>query len=89
MKKKNDTNGYKFLSILQDDQVRHREMKEKLEEEYLKREEKLAKSRPYSKNKIDRINVWAVGAIQYSTNIIDCSAGNAGYYKGWLYKHKK
>ena len=26
--------------------------------------------------KIDKINVWAVGVIQYNTGIIGCSAGN-------------
>ena len=32
MMKEIDTTGYKYLGILQDDQIRHREMKEKLEE---------------------------------------------------------
>ena len=55
-----DTAGYKYLGIIQDDQIRHREMKEKLEEEYLRRVKKLVKSKLYSKNMIDTINACAV-----------------------------
>ena len=33
--------GYKYLGILQDDQIRHRETKEKLQEEYVRRVKKL------------------------------------------------
>ena len=54
--KETDTAAYKYLVILQDDQIRYRVMKEKMEEEYLKRVKKQVKSKLYSKNMIGRIN---------------------------------
>ena len=62
--KETDTAGYEYLGIIKDDQISHREMKEKLEEEYLRRVKKLVKSKLYSKNMIGGINTWAVGVIR-------------------------
>ena len=47
--KETDTAAYKYLVILQDNQIRYRVMKEKMEEEYLKRVKKHVKSKLYSK----------------------------------------
>ena len=66
-----EVTGYKYLGIVQDDQIRHKEMKEKLEAEYTRRVKKLAKSKLYAGNIISGINAWAVGVIRYSAGIID------------------
>ena len=66
-----DIAGYRYLGMPQDDQITHWKMKKKLEEEYLRRVKKLVKSKLQKKNMIDRINVWAVGVIQYSAGITD------------------
>ena len=51
-------------------------MKEKLEEEYLRRVKKLLESKLYSKNVIDRIDMWAVGVIPCSAGIINWTIQN-------------
>ena len=51
-------------------------MKEKLEEEYLRRVKKLLESKLYSKNVIDRIDMWAIGVIPYSAGIINWTIQN-------------
>ena len=38
--KETDTAGYKYLGKLHDDQISHRQLKEKLEEEYLRKVKK-------------------------------------------------
>ena len=63
--------GYKYLGIIQDDQIRHKEMKEKVEAEYLRRVKKLAKSKLYAGNMIAGINAWAIGVIRYTAGVLD------------------
>ena len=66
-----ESSGYKYLGMLQDDMIRHKEMKEKLEEEYIRRVKKVVKSKLNAKNMINGINEWAVGVIRYSAGVID------------------
>ena len=40
LRKETDTAGYKYLGKLHDGQIRHRHLKEKLEEEYLRKVKK-------------------------------------------------
>ena len=58
-----DTARCKYLGRLQHDLIRHRDVKQKLEEEYARRVRKLVKSKLYSKNMIDKISTWAIGVI--------------------------
>ena len=66
-----EKDGYKYLGMIQDDQIRHKEMKLKLETEYLRRVKKVAKSKLYSGKMFAAINAWAVGVIRYSAGIVD------------------
>ena len=49
----------------------NREMKAKVEKEYLRRVKLLARSKLYAGNLIRGINAWAIGVVRYSAGIID------------------
>ena len=66
-----EESGYKYLGILQESDVKHREMKEKIRNEYLRRVKLLAKSKLYARNLFPAINAWAVSVIRYSAGILD------------------
>ena len=59
--------GYKYLGILQSDQVLCKEMKEKVRAEHKRRLKKVLKSKLNGGNMISAINTWAVPLIRYST----------------------
>ena len=51
-----DQEGYKYLGILQFDDIKHKEMKEKLKKEYARRVRKILKSQLNAGNVIQAIN---------------------------------
>ena len=63
--------GYKYLGVLQECGILHKEMKEKIGNEYMSRVKAVAKSFLYSKNLFTAINVWAVSVVRYSAGIVD------------------
>lgn len=65
-----DPTGYKYLGVLQLDQILEKQMKHKIKEEYHRRVKKLCRSKLNSGNLIDGINSWAVGVVRYSAGII-------------------
>ena len=66
-----DRTGYKYLGFVQDDQIKHKEMKDKVEMEYNRRVKKLTKSKLLGGNMVAGINAWAVGVIRYTAGILD------------------
>ena len=66
-----DEDGYKYLGVLQNEVQMNREMKEKIEKEYLRRVKLLARSKLYAGNLIRGINAWAIGVVQYTAGILD------------------
>ena len=62
--------GYKYLGILQADQIWYMEMKEMVKAEYLRRVCKVLETKLNSGNIIKGINTWAVylfwGTLQHS-----------------------
>ncbi len=66
-----DQSGYKYLGVLQADQVKSVEMKEKIKVEYFRRVKLLGKSKLYAGNLVNGINAWAVGVVRYSAGILD------------------
>ena len=66
-----DRNGYKYLGVLQECDIKHREMKENVRNEYLRRVKLLAKSKLYARNLFPAINAWAVSIIRYSAGVLD------------------
>ena len=57
---------YNYLGILEADNIRQVEMKEKIKKEYLRRMIKLLKTKLYSRNLIKGINTGAVLFVRYS-----------------------
>ena len=62
---------YKYLGILQSDQIRYTEMKEKLKAEYLRRICKVLETELNGGNIIKGINIWAVSLLRYSVAFTD------------------
>ena len=68
--KEADPTGYKYLGILQLDQILEKQMKNKVKNEYFRRVKKICRSKLNSGNLIDAINSWAVGVVRYGAGII-------------------
>ena len=66
-----EESGYKYLGVLQECGILHKEMKEKIGNEYISRVKAVSKSFLYSKNLLSAINVWAVSVVRYSAGIVD------------------
>ena len=66
-----DEEGYKYLGIIEGEEIKHQEMKEKVRKEYIKRLRAILKSKLNSGNTVKAINTWAVPVIRYSAGIVD------------------
>ena len=62
---------YKYLGILQADDIKHIQVKKKTLSEYNKRVRNILKSKLNGGNIIKAINRWAVPVIRYTAGIID------------------
>ena len=62
--------GYKYLGVLKADEMLHRQMKEKIKKEYLRRVRKVAQSK-LNGGKLRGIITWAVSLIRYAGGIIE------------------
>ena len=69
--KEADENGYKYLSVLQTEEVMDKEMKRIVSDEYWRRMRLLAKSNLNAGNLVQGINAWAVGLVSYSAGILE------------------
>ena len=63
--------GYKYLGIIQADQTRYTEMKEKVKTEYLRRVRKVLETKLNGVDIIKGINIWEVSLLRYSAAFID------------------
>ena len=63
--------GYKYLGVLEAEQIMEKEMKVKLKTEYFRRVKLLLKSKLYGGNMIKGINSWAVSVIRYTAGILN------------------
>ena len=57
---------YKYLGILDADTIKNVEMKDKIQNEYLRRTRKLLETKLSSRNIIKGINTWDVPLVRYS-----------------------
>ena len=55
-----DETGYKYLGIIEDEEIKLQEMKEKINKEYIKRLKAILKSKLNFGNTAKTINTWAV-----------------------------
>lgn len=65
-----DDSGYKYLGVLEVDDILHREMKEITQKAYKNRLKLILKSKLNSKNLVHAINIWAVAVIRYGAAIV-------------------
>ena len=63
--------GYKYLGILQADQIRYMEMKEMVQAEYPRRVRKVLETKLNGGNLIKGTKTWAVSLLRYSAAFID------------------
>ena len=66
-----DETGYKYLEIIEGEEIKHQEMKEKINKEYIKILKAILKSKLNSGNTVKTINTWAVPVIRSSASIVD------------------
>ena len=65
-----DEGGYKYLCMLEIDEIMNQTMKVLVQKEYLRRSRKILKSRLNGKNIIIAINTWAVSLLRYGAGLI-------------------
>ena len=63
--------SYKYLGILEADEMKHKEMKENVKKEYLRRIRKVLESKLNGGNVIMAMNTWAVSLVRYSAAFIE------------------
>ena len=66
-----DDEGYRYLGMLEIDQIMQQQMKVLIQKEYLRRTKKILKSKLNGKNIVLAINSWAVSLMQYEAGIIN------------------
>ena len=65
--------GYKYLGVLEADDIKHVEMKEKIQKEYFRRVRKILKSKLNGGNTIKAINSRAVSVVRYGARgVCEC-----------------
>ena len=66
-----EEDGYKYLGILEDNEVLYAEMKIRLQNEYYRRLKRILKSKLNGKNVTMAVNTWAVSVLRYGTGVIN------------------
>ena len=59
------------MGTIEGEEIKHQEMKEKINKEYIKRLKAILKSKLNSGNNVKAINTWAVPVIRYSAGLVD------------------
>ena len=62
---------YRYLDILEANDIMHTEMKDKIQKEYYKRVRQLTSSKLSGGDTIRAINSWAVSLVRYSAGILN------------------
>ena len=68
-----DEGGYKYLGVLEAEDIMEKVMKDRLKGEYYRRTKLLVRSKLYGGNMVKGINAWAVSVIRYTAGIINWS----------------
>ena len=66
-----DDEGYKYLGVLEADDIMHDEVKRSMKKEYIRRVKKTLSSKLNAGNVIKAINSWAVSLLRYSGGIVN------------------
>ena len=62
---------YKYLGVLEADNIKHNEIKKEITKEYVARSRRILRSHLYARNKIDTINIYSVAVLRYSAGIVN------------------
>ena len=65
-----ENDGYKYLGVLQNDEVKEKEMKEVVTKEYKRRVRKVLETKLNGSNTIKAINTWAIPVLRYSAPLL-------------------
>ena len=65
--------GYKYLGILEVDDLQHTVIKERFCAEYFRRLKKVLSSKLKGRNVIRAINDWAVAVMRYGAGVVNCT----------------
>ena len=71
MKSLNEGDGYKYLGVTEADEIKKKEMKEKVGKEYKRRIRKILETKLSGENVIKGINTWAISLLRYSAAFLD------------------
>ena len=71
MKSLNEGDGYKYLGVTEADDIKKKEMKEKVGKEYKRRIRKILETKLGGENVIKGINTWAISLLRYSAAFLD------------------
>ncbi len=65
-----DEETYKYLGIIEAEDIKHEDMKESVRKQYFDRTRKILKSKLNAGNTVKAMNTWAVSLVRYSAGII-------------------
>ena len=71
IKSMNEGEGYKYLGIIEADEIKKKEMKEKVSNEYKRRVRKILETKLSGENVIKAINSWAISLVRYSAAFLE------------------
>ena len=66
-----DDSGYKYLGILETDQLKEKDTKDLFSKEYKGRLKLVLTTKLSGKNNIMPVNTWAVATLRYSVGVVD------------------
>ncbi len=66
-----EVDGYKYLGVLESEDIMMKEMKEKVRKEYLRRVKAAAGSQLYAGRLLQAVNTWAVSVVRYTAGILN------------------
>ena len=66
-----EDDSYKYLGILQSNEIQRKDMKEKVGKEYKRRVRKMLETKLNGGNIIKAINTWAIPMLRYSASFLD------------------
>jgi len=63
--------GYKYLEVLEANQIKQEEMKDNTRTEYFRQVKRVLRSKLNGGNMISAINIWAVSLVRYTAGIVN------------------
>ena len=66
-----EDDGYKYLGILEMNDIMSKQMKEKVRLEYVRRVRAVLRSKLNGRNKIMGVNTWAIALLRYGGGILE------------------